>query len=203
MAALLSVQCRDAVALQATRRLQAALGGCISPAAVAAASLEEIVAAVSCCNFKHTKAGFVKAVADAVLSRFGGVTPRSLASLESLPGVGPKLSRLISSVAFPSADSCAGIVVDTHVHRVAGRLGWASTGGVAETTRVRLEAWLPESHWDALPLLFIGLGQDVCLSAKPRCGECPLRALCPSSCAKPTVPAEEPAADAAAAADDW
>jgi len=196
VAVLLSVQCRDAVALQAVKRLTAALGGTLTPAAVKAASLTEVEESVSCCNYKGTKASFVKRVADEVLARFNGAVPTSVKDLESLPGVGPKsapqrraaaapshaasVSRLVASIAFPGADGAShGVVVDTHVRRVAGRLGWA--GGSAEQTRVRLEAWLPESRWDDASLLLIGHGQEVCTSQRPRCADCRVRDRCPSA----------------------
>jgi endonuclease-3 len=123
VASLLSVQCRDVVALAATRTLRAALGGAITPEAVAAAPPGVVEDAVATCNMRNAKARFVRAAAAAVLHRFGGRVPEDIAALETLPGVGPKISRLLASVAFGRTDG--GIVVDTHVHRVAGRLGWA------------------------------------------------------------------------------
>jgi hypothetical protein len=78
---------------------------------------------------RNAKARFVRAAAAAVLQRFGGRVPEDIASLETLPGVGPKISRLLASVAFGRTDG--GIVVDTHVHRVAGRLGWAGAAAAA------------------------------------------------------------------------
>jgi len=192
VAALFSVQCRDGVALAAFQRLQLSLGGAATLEAVRACSLETLEEACSTLNFRQSKAKFVKACAEAVHSRFSGAMPTSVAQLQTLPGVGPKLARLIAAVSFPpNRSGCSqGVIVDTHVHRVAQRLGW-SAGRSAEATRLSLEGWLPEEHWDEVSLLLIGFGQDVCGAQRPKCGECPLRQWCPSSAAAPLDAARE------------
>jgi endonuclease-3 len=98
VAALLSVQCRDVVALQATTRLEAALGGDITPASVGDASVPDIEAAISCCNYKGSKARFVKRCAEHVATRFNSRLPSTVAELETLPGVGPKSTARCSPV---------------------------------------------------------------------------------------------------------
>lgn len=186
VASLLSVQCRDSVALAATLKLRAALGGAITPRGVAESAEGVVEAAVATCNLRNAKARFVRGCAAAVLSpRLGGEVPRDVATLQSLPGVGPKVARLVASVAF--GDTRCGLVVDTHVHRVSRRLGWAgddATAAVAATperTRRQLEAWLPPALWDDAPLELLGFGQQVCAPTRPRCGDCPVRDLCPSA----------------------
>lgn len=180
VACLLSVQCRDAVALAAAEKLREALGGAITLRAVLAAKTEDVAAAIATLNFKNAKARYVKRCAEAVATKFHGKTPRSVANLELLPGVGPKLARLVASVAF--GDTRAGLVVDAHVHRVAGRLGWtdARRARSAEKTRVRLETFLPDDEWEDTTLTLIGFGQTTCVSVAPRCHECPVAATCPS-----------------------
>ena len=183
VASLLSVQCRDGVALVAARRLRDALGGEITQSAVRSAAVDDVEAAVSCCNFKRTKAKYVKACADQLAAKFAGKVPSAASELRRLPGVGPKLAHLVASVAF--GDDSAGLVVDTHVRRVAERLGW-TTGrecASAEATRRRLETFLPAETWGEATLLMVGFGQETCAPARPRCGECPLAegGLCPSA----------------------
>ena len=180
VACLLSVQCRDAVALVAAEKLRDALGGDITVAAADAASAEDIAEAIKTLNFKNAKARYVKQCAAMVLSKFGGKVPHALHDLERLPGVGPKLARLVASVAF--GNDRAGVVVDTHVRRVAGRLGWtdAVEKRSAEKTRVKLETFLPRDEWEAATLALIGFGQRICAPANPRCYECPVAATCPS-----------------------
>lgn len=180
VACLLSVQCRDAVALVAAEKLRDFLGGDITVAAADAASAEDIAEAIKTLNFKNAKARYVKQCAAMVLTKFGGKVPHALHDLERLPGVGPKLARLVASVAF--GNDRAGVVVDTHVRRVAGRLGWtdAVEKRSAEKTRVKLETFLPRDEWEAATLALIGFGQRTCAPANPRCHECPVAATCPS-----------------------
>ena len=95
-------------ALAAAENLRNALGGDITLGAVHAATAEAVAEAIKTLNFKNAKApGSGGAV---ILSSFGGKTPRSVCDLERLPGVGPKLARLVASVAF--GDKGAGLVVD-------------------------------------------------------------------------------------------
>ena len=180
VACLLSVQCRDAVALAAAEKLRDALGGDITLGAVNAASAETVAEAIKTLNFKNAKARYVKRCAAVISSSFGGQTPRSVCDLERLPGVGPKLARLVASVAF--GDSGAGLVVDAHVRRVAGRLGWtdAFEKRSAEKTRARLETFLPRDEWESTTLALISHGQRTCVSVNPKCHECPVASRCPS-----------------------
>ena len=180
VACLLSVQCRDAVALAAAENLRNALGGDITLGAVHAATAEAVAEAIKTLNFKNAKARYVKRCAAVILSSFGGKTPRSVCDLERLPGVGPKLARLVASVAF--GDKGAGLVVDAHVRRVAGRLGWtdAAERRSAEKTRARLETFLPRDEWESTTLALISHGQRTCVSVNPKCHECPVASRCPS-----------------------
>jgi len=181
VACLLSVQCRDAVALAAAERLRDALGGDITLGAVNASSAEMVAEAIKTLNFKNAKARYVKRCAAVISSSFGGQTPRSVCDLERLPGVGPKLARLVASVAFGDG-GCAGLVVDAHVRRVAGRLGWtdAFEKRSAEKTRARLETFLPRDEWESTTLALISHGQRTCVSSNPKCHECPVASWCPS-----------------------
>ncbi|OQR98133.1 endonuclease III, HhH-GPD superfamily base excision DNA repair [Achlya hypogyna] len=96
-----------------------------------------------------------------------------------LPGIGPKVARLIVLVAWGAAD---GIIVDTHVHRIARRLGWTTAEAKSpEDTRRELEEWIPRDKWGDISKLLIGFGQTHCPAVKPKCGTCPLRASCPSA----------------------
>lgn len=181
VASLLSVQCLDSVALRATKLLRERLGGEITVSAVHSAPLADVLDAISTCNFKNSKAKYVKQCASMVKIKFNGKVPQSISDLQSLPGVGPKLARLLNSVAFGNDD--AGIVVDTHVRRVAGRLGWTCLDHKtsAEKTRRRLEEFLPETEWGIVPLALIGFAQVTCVSQFPKCHECPVNGKCPSS----------------------
>ena len=158
VACLLSVQCRDSVALSATRALlrRCAGGGAASVAALTDAELDDCIRS---CNFCNTKAKNVRAAA-AHAVRHGGRVPEEYDALLKLEGVGPKIAHLLRSVALGRDD--AGIVVDTHVQRVATRLGWvdaATALGGAERIRIQLEEWVPADQRVAFSLAVVGFGQ--------------------------------------------
>lgn len=180
VASLLSVQCRDSVAMLATKKLRESLGGEITVRAVYETSIEEIAESISTCNFKNSKARYVKRCAGMVKLRFKNKVPCTISELKKLPGVGPKLARLVNSVAF--GDDTGGVVVDTHVRRVASRLGWTDsvTKTSAEKTRIRLQEFLPQEEWSDTTLVLIGFGQVTCLPRTPKCAECPVNEKCPS-----------------------
>ena len=96
-------------------------------------------------------------------------------------GVGPKVANLVLSVSFGDPDS--GLVVDTHVHRLAGRLGWTDPQRhkTAEHTRRALERWVPKAARVELTLMLVGFGQEVCKPTAPQCADCPVNHLCPSA----------------------
>lgn len=79
--------------------------------------------------------------------------------------------------------------VDTHVHRIANRLGFTKKKGGTknpEETRKALESWLPEDKWTEINWLLVGFGQQICKPVKPLCSKCLNRNICPSSSAKET-----------------
>lgn len=157
VACLLSVQCRDVVALETVKALMRTCPG--GAAEVRELSTEALQAATKRCNFCVTKADNVRRAAIAVVA--AGV-PSSYEALVELPGVGPKIANLMLSVAFGEAGGDgAGIVVDTHVHRVARQLGWASGRGGAEATRRQLEQWVPRGTWADFTTAVVGFGQLV------------------------------------------
>ena len=156
-ACLLSVQCRDVVALETVKALKAQCPG--GAAGVNALAADELRAACKRCNFYATKAENLRKASSAVVAA-GGAVPSSYAALVSLPGVGPKIAHLMLSVAFGDGDGDGdGIVVDTHVQRLATQLGWAHGRGGPEATRRQLEAWVPRGSWAAFTTAVVGFGQ--------------------------------------------
>ena len=77
--------------------------------------------------------------------------------------------------------------MDTHVHRIANRLGWVSTWARGrssqdpEKTRKALQDWLPQEHWATINQLLVGFGQQRCTPVAPACADCGIRAICPSA----------------------
>ncbi|KAG6966760.1 hypothetical protein JG688_00006620 [Phytophthora aleatoria] len=179
VAALLSSQTQDPITYAAMQRLHQ-LGESnegLTIEVVQSTSEEELSEALKPVGFYHRKAHQLKRVAAILRTQFHGDIPRSLDELLQLPGIGPKIGRVITLLAWGQVD---GIVVDTHVHRLAQRLGWASAT-TPEDTRKELEDWIPNEHWGNLSLAVVGFGQTVCTAKHPSCSKCPLAAKCPSA----------------------
>ena len=145
--------------------------------ALAAAELEELEVIVHSTGFFRSKAKNLVGMAQAILRDFGGELPRSLAELTRLPGIGRKTANVVLGNAFGIDE---GVVVDTHVKRLSGRMGFTR-----ETTPERVERDLieifPRERWTPLAHLLIFHGRESCPARKPRCGECVVAHLCPSS----------------------
>lgn len=124
-------------------------------------------------GFYHTKARTIRECAAAVLSRFSGTVPKTFEELTSLPGVGPKTANcvLVFGYGIPA------IPVDTHVHRIANRLGVVRTRSPEETEE-RLRRVLPRAYWIPLNPLLVQHGQNLCRPIGPRCPECPIADQC-------------------------
>lgn len=119
---------------------------------------------------------YLKKTAAICHAQYNGDIPATLEELVALPGVGPKMAHLTLQVAWRNV---VGIGVDTHVHRISNRLGWAKSN-TPEQTRVQLEQWLPREYWGVVNVLLVGFGQKVCLPIGPRCSDCRVNALCPT-----------------------
>jgi endonuclease-3 len=144
---------------------------------LAAARQEDVEEIIKSTGFFRNKAKSIIAMADAVLARHAGEVPSAMDALVILPGVGRKTANVILGNAFNQND---GVVVDTHVGRLAVRLGLTR-----ETDPVKVEQALmrlfPRERWTMLSHLLIWHGRRVCDAKKPRCGECTLREICPSA----------------------
>ncbi|MCJ1381867.1 DNA N-glycosylase and apurinic/apyrimidinic (AP) lyase [Xylographa soralifera] len=180
IALMLSSQTKDTTTAATIHNLQTALP---SPGltlanilAVDPATLNTLIYAV---GFHNNKTRYIKATAEILHERFGDDIPDTVASLMSLPGVGPKMAYLCMSAAWGRTE---GIGVDVHVHRITNLWGWHKTRG-PEETRLALQAWLPRERWHEINHLLVGFGQTICAPVGRRCGECVLaeRGLCPSA----------------------
>ena len=137
------------------------------------APLDALEAAISSINFYRNKAKGLKGAAQKIVSDFGGSVPASLDALISLPGVGRKTANVVLGNAF-GKDALA---VDTHVKRVAGRLGLTS-GDTPDEIESELCAIIAQRRWTRTTLLFITHGRNLCKAKAPLCGQCALKDLC-------------------------
>jgi endonuclease-3 len=146
-----------------------------NPEELAAASLAEVEAVVRPTGYYRQKARRLTEVARHLVERFGGEVPEEVDPLTSLPGVGRKTAVLVINHGFGKP---AGVAVDTHVERVARRLGWSQA---KDPTRMaeELEELLPRREWIHLQDLLAFHGRAHCRAPRPRCTDCPVEALCP------------------------
>jgi endonuclease-3 len=135
----------------------------------------EIRALIHPVSFYRTKARHVRETSRQILTRFGGRVPDRMADLLTLPGVGRKTANLVLILSHGSQDN---ICVDTHVHRLANRLGWARTRTPDQTEQV-LYRVVPRRWWPDVNVRLVTWGQNVCRPVRPRCPVCVLAALCP------------------------
>ncbi len=172
VATILSAQCTD-------RRVNMVTGGLFrrwpDAARMAAAPQAALEAVIRTTGFFRAKAKNILGCCQALVERHGGEVPRSLAELVKLPGVGRKTANVVLGSAFgiPS-----GVVVDTHVGRIARRLGLTRHADAVRAER-DLIACLKEPRWIEFSHRLIALGRAVCTARKPRCEACPLADLCP------------------------
>lgn len=143
--------------------------------ALAGADRAEVEDVVRPTGFFRAKSASVIALAQALVERFGAEVPPRMADLVTLPGVGRKTANVVLGNAF----DVPGLPVDTHVGRVARRLG-LTTDEDPVTIEQELCAMLPRREWTMFSHRMIFHGRRTCHSRRPACGACPLAALCPS-----------------------
>lgn len=174
VATVLSAQSTDVKVNEVTRVLFRELPG---PEAVAAAPLEQIEGLISQLGLFRQKAKNLKATAALLLERHGGEVPDTMEELTALPGVARKTANVVLSNGFGRHE---GIVVDTHVARLSRRLRFTREQDPARIERdlVRL---FPRERWLQVSDLLIHHGRRTCVARRPRCEECVIETLCPSS----------------------
>ena len=142
---------------------------------LAEACPDELQQIIKPCGFFRNKAANLIAMAKKVSLDFGGEIPADLDELQSLSGVGRKTANVVYSVAF-QGDA---IAVDTHVFRVANRIGLADSKDVLGTEKDLMRV-IPQADWSRAHHLLIFHGRRVCKARKPLCNECKIKDLCKS-----------------------
>jgi endonuclease-3 len=171
VATILSAQCTDARVNTVTPALFARYR---TARDFATADPKELQALVKPTGYYKSKAGHIRACCAALVERFGGEVPATLADLVTLPGVGRKTANVVLGDAFATP----GITVDTHVGRLARRLGFTRHRHPVKV-ELALMKIVPRTDWTDLSHRLILHGRKVCVARKPRCGACELAGLCP------------------------
>ena len=174
VATILSAQCTDERVNMVTPELFRCFP---DPAALASAPQDELEQVIHSTGFFRNKAKNLIGMANALVNEHGGEFPRTLAELTKLPGIGRKTANVILGNAFGIDE---GVVVDTHVKRLAGRMGFTREK-TPEKIEVDLMGIFPRERWTPLSHLLIFHGRGPCTARKPRCHECVVAHLCPAS----------------------
>lgn len=174
---LLSAQTTDAQVNRVTPELFRRFP---TPEAMAAASPEEVAEIIRSLGFYKTKARHCVEAAQAIVADFGGEVPHTMAELTSLSGVGRKTANIVLNVSFGIVE---GIAVDTHVNRIAHRLGLSPKTHERESLKTEqdLLAILPRELWGPVNHQWIRHGRDTCTARAPKCDGCVLEDICPSA----------------------
>lgn len=154
-----------------------------APADYLAVPEEELQADIHATGFFRQKTKALRGMSQALLDRFDGEVPLRMADLVTLPGVARKTANVVLGEWAPevhAADPDAGIAVDTHVRRLARRFGFTKNDDPPKIEK-DLMRLLPKAQWPQGSLVIILHGRRVCDAQRPRCGDCLVEDLCPSS----------------------
>jgi endonuclease-3 len=180
VATILSAQCTDNQVNRVTPGLFKRMG---TPQDFVKTPVTEIEGLVRPTGFYRNKARNIKGCCDALIERHGGQVPRTLEELVALPGVGRKTANVVLGAAFDTP----GVVVDTHVGRISGRLGLTKH---KDPKKIELDLMrlIPRPEWSDFSLRLIFFGRAVCTARKPKCPTCPFDHLCPYPRKTPKTP---------------
>jgi len=145
-----------------------------TPEKMAEATLPQLEALIRTTGFFRNKAKSIQGAARKIIADFKGQVPQTLAELVTIPGAARKTANVVLGVCFKKAE---GVVVDTHVFRIARRLGLAK-GDTPQKVEQELIKILPQTRWIAFSHQLIHHGRQVCDARKPKCDRCSLEQLC-------------------------
>ena len=173
VATMLSAQCTDERVNMVTKALFQKYRSAEDYANANPAELEQDIKQT---GFYRNKAKHIREAARLIVERFGGAVPRAMEELTTLPGVARKTANVVMGNAYGIVE---GVVVDTHVGRIARRLGLTVSDDPVKVEQ-DLMALLPQSDWLDLSHMLIMHGRAICQARKPLCAECALAPLCPT-----------------------
>ncbi len=172
VAVILSAQCTDERVNKVTPQLFALWPDAAHLAHAAVVEVEQVIRST---GFYHNKAKNIVTAAQRVMEHFGGSVPRTLQELITLPGVARKTANVVLWGAFQINE---GIAVDTHVGRIAFRLG-LTTATAPITVEQNLMMLFPQEEWGRVNHRMVWFGRHVCDARKPQCHVCPMLDFCP------------------------
>ena len=174
VATILSAQCTDERVNQVTPALFARYPTVLDLATADRAELEDAIHAT---GFYRQKAAYIQESSRAILHKHGGEVPREMAALLQLKGVARKTANVVLGEIYHIAE---GITVDTHVKRLAKRLGLTAATDPVKVEK-ELMALIPREYWLTISHLLIFHGRRICQARQPACAVCSLNDLCPSA----------------------
>jgi len=145
-----------------------------TPEKLSQADQSDVEAIIHSLGYYHAKAKNIIAASGTVIERFGGKVPATMEELLTIPGVGRKTANI---VLFHALGKNEGIAVDTHVRRLAQRIGFSDTGNVAVIERDLMQLF-PREAWGDLTDVLIAHGRACCTAKSPACARCPVSADC-------------------------
>jgi endonuclease-3 len=173
VATILSAQCTD---VRVNMVMPALFKRFPTPQAMAKAEIPDLIELIRTTGFFNNKAKSIKGAAQAIVERFGGRVPETLAELITVPGAARKTANVVLGVSYGKAE---GVVVDTHVFRISHRLDLTKSD-TAEKVEQDLMRILPQDRWISFSHQVIHHGRQVCIARSPKCKECNLETLCHS-----------------------
>ena len=174
IATILSAQCTDAKVNEVTAVLFDKYRSAEDYLAVAE---DELKADIKPTGLFNQKATSIRAACERIVTVYDGEVPDTMEDLQTLRGVARKTANIVMGNAFGKVE---GIAVDTHVRRLANRLGF-SGGSDPDKIEQDLMHLIPKKRWFDFSYVLIDHGRAICQAKKPKCGECPVNELCPSS----------------------
>lgn len=175
IATILSAQCTDARVNQVTPKLFATYP---APSDLASASLADVELIVRSTGFYRQKAQNIIASARHLIDEYGGDLPQTVDELATFPGAARKTANVVVSNCFP--EHASGIAVDTHVQRIARRMGLTRAWNPPDIERELMRV-LDRDEWNHVTHLLIDHGRATCTARRPSCSTCPMAQLCPSA----------------------
>ncbi len=172
VATILSAQCTDARVNMVTPELFRRFPTAAALAAAPPGAIEDVIRST---GFFNAKARSLRGMAKALMETHGGEVPRTMAELHALPGVGRKTANVVLGNVWHAPD---GVVVDTHVGRLARRLGWTKNADPVKAEQ-DLNRTIPRERWTWISHALILHGRRICSSQRPKCDLCTLADLCP------------------------